>query len=443
MIRKLLVVVLVLTGTGPTFAQQQPAEPTPPAPAAEAPKPPEAPKPAVTIYGTLNVNFQWAEANGATVPANDVKSRTLVSVDSSNIGFKGTTDVAGGLQVTYQCETGAQVNGSAFAGVSLCNRNSRIGLGSVQVGTLFYGNWDTPYKSGIFGTKADDPFYATDVWDFESILTSPGFNTKTSGWVAASNSTITSFAVRNNNTVAFHSASFSGFSLKAAYGANAFKNASGTQDPTLYSVGANYDYGPFSILAGFEQHKDGFGLVAINPATALAFGATVANTAGTPTAALHTTDNAWHVGAGYEQKWGESAGATTLGALLEQLSYEQKDAIAGQVKKFDRIAWQVTLKHRVGPHELRGRYSMAEKGNCTVVGGPCSTDGYGASSFAVGYAYFLAKTAQVYLHYTRIQNDKHAQYSFGTAGPFGAAGQPTVPAGADPQALGLGMRYSF
>ncbi len=448
-IRKLLAAFASAALATAALAQQtekQPAEPPSPG---QPPQATEAFKLPFTIYGTLNVNLQWTKAEGATNPAQSVKSRTAVSTDSSNIGIRGTFDVLGGLKVVYQCETSAALNGVSPAGI--CGRNSRIGLSSPAYGTLFYGNWDTPYKATIFTTKADDPFYATDVWDFESIMTLPGFNTKTSGWVTGSNTPVASFAIRLNNTVAYHSPTWSGLSFKLAYGADYFKNASGTQDPTLYSAAVNYDRGPLSVGAAYENHHDGFGLVAINPAVGgtgataansanSTFGATIGNTVGTATVARHSTDQAWHVAAGYELGW--TAGTTTVAAMIEQLNYEQSDAPDGAVKKYDRFAWQVSARHRIGNNELKARFSQAAKGNASLAGGAAAdTSGYGAWDLAVGYAYWVAKTGQVYLNYTIIQNQRRAQYTFGTAGSPAVAG--ATPAGADPMALGLGIRYGF
>jgi predicted porin len=62
----------------------------------------------VTIYGTLNVNFENFESNGASpigsIPGNsfvtgtgvNVSSRNQVTSNSSNIGFKGQEDLGGG-----------------------------------------------------------------------------------------------------------------------------------------------------------------------------------------------------------------------------------------------------------------------------------------------------------------------------------------------------------
>jgi len=419
----------------------------------------------VTVYGTANVNLQSTEASGATSATSNVKSRLGVSVDSSNVGVRAALKVNDMLSGVAQCETSANVDG--IAGAVLCNRNSRVGLtftyddGKKTIGTLFYGNWDTPYKAAAYGTKADDPFGNTDVFDAASIVQSPGFNTKTGAYSVASNTVVTSFALRAQNAVAFHSGVFpGGLSFRLHYTTNEFK-ASGSpvgavlQNPELYSAAVNWESGTLipmaacSAFGAWEQHKDGFGLLGINPAPATGaytlnrFGATAANSAGTATAALHTTDTGLRFGAGCEVPL--TPVTITVGGVYEMLTFEQSAAVTGSLKKYDRNAWHAGLKlvfPWVFPIEIRGRYSVADKGSASIAGGAASsTTDYGASMLAAGAAIHLAPTLQVYAFYTQITNDRNAQYTFGTAGAAAVAG--ATPVGADPQAFGLGARMAF
>jgi hypothetical protein len=131
-----------------------------------------APAPLYQIYGTLNLNMQYIDAYGSSnfgaTPGRFMSGRMALSTDSSNIGIRGTADTGkGGIGVVYQCETSANLDGEGVSGI--CNRNSRIGIGS-DFGTLFYGNWDSPYKALAYGTKADDPFGNTDVYDAAAII---------------------------------------------------------------------------------------------------------------------------------------------------------------------------------------------------------------------------------------------------------------------------------
>ena len=307
------------------------------------------------------MNFQWTQAKGATNCAQSVEPRTAVSTDSTTLGIRGTFDVGEVLQVMYQCETSAAINGLSVSGI--CNRNGRVGLSSTAWGTVFYGNWDKPYQAMAYRTKADDPFFAKDVYGFASILSSPGFNDKGGGWATASNTVTIGFDIRSNSTVAYFSPKWAGVSFKALYADDPWKNASGTQDPVLYLGVVNYDRGPLSVNASYELAHDGFGLLGINAAAALAFGATATNTAGSDTTANHTNDSAFRIGAGHQ---------------------------------FD-----------------------------------C----------ALGYAYLLAASAQVYVHGVTIPNSQNAQYTFNTGGSSAVAG--ATPRSADPVAIGLGIRYAL
>lgn len=434
--KSLIAAALVFTTPLRAFAQAEakPAEPAPEPPAAARPVEPKA---LVTVYGTLNVNLQLTQAKGASSPAADVKGRFAVSTDSSNVGVRGGLDVNEWVGAVYQCEISANLNGISPSGI--CNRNSRLGI-TGKWGTLFYGNWDTPFKAIAYGTKADDPFLNTDVFGYNAIMGSPGFNYRSSGWSTASNTATAGFDVRANNSVVYHSPRWQGLSAKLVYAADMFENPSGTQDPQLYGAAINWDYGPVSVMAGYELHSDGFGLVAINGAAGSAFGSTAANTAGTGTQAISSADSAWRVGAGYQLD--SPAGATTVGALFDQLTLKQGGAAAGAVTEYKRNAWQVSIKHRVGKHELRGRYDQASAGDCALKGAAiCSTAGYGANNFAVGYAYYFTGAFQAYLSYMRINNQYNAQYTPSIGGSSAVAG--STPKGADPQALGLGARLAF
>mgnify|MGYP001499091698 CR=1 FL=1 len=117
--------------------------------AQQAAPPAAAAAPLYQIYGTLNLNLQYVEItqpfSTSVATGTNATGRFAVSTDSSNIGIRGTADTGQfGLSVVYQCESSAALDGDAAAGI--CGRNSRLGL-SHEYGTLFYGNWDTPFKS--------------------------------------------------------------------------------------------------------------------------------------------------------------------------------------------------------------------------------------------------------------------------------------------------------
>ena len=421
-----------------------------PAPAAS----PAAPKAGVTLYGTLNGNFQITQAKGATNAADSVASRNAVSIDSSNVGVKAQAELLNGFGVTAQCETGASFDGLDTK--ALCNRNSRVGVTS-PYGTLFLGNWDTPLKSATYGTRVDDPFLNTDVFGYQGIIGSPGFNYRSGGGTSAAGaapkgavanpagSVVSGFDVRAGNSVAYHSPKLYGASARVQYSSSEFASKDGKFKPQLFSVAASYEWSGLSIVAAYERHDDWYGLAGLNSPASLdtpvtvkaspAFGATAGNTAD-----HSSVDWAWRAGAGYQLD--TAAGATTVSVLVDQLTFGQENAAANAVKEYKRLAWQIAAKHRYGGHELRARFDAADAGDAKLVGGAAaSTDGYGAKQFTVGYAYHLSKAAQAYLSFTRIVNERNAQYTLTIGGSPAVAGK--TPKGADPQAVGLGLRYSF
>jgi hypothetical protein len=203
-------------------------------------------------------------------------------------------------------------------------------------------------------------------------------------------------------------------------------------------------------VGAYENHEDGFALSTMNVGAAAplaatrTFNATAAN--GT---AAHTEDSAWRVGAGYELQW--AGGATTPGFVFEQVKFLQGSGAAGSIAEYSRYAWSANLKHRTGAHELRARFDKANDGDCKLVGqtvaGACSTADYGSKMYSLGYAYYFAKTTQVYLQWSHILNERKAQYTFSTAGVAAVTGttgvRGTTLPGQDPQALALGIRHAF
>jgi predicted porin len=429
---KKLLAALALTLTTTALAQA-------PAAPAEAPK-----APLYTIYGTLNVNLQYTGAGDVTpIPAglfpgfsqsgDDVSSRFAVSTDSTNIGIRGTLDATEALKVVYQCETAANLDGVGAAGI--CGRNSRVGLSGAW-GTLFYGNWDTPFKAGTYGTKADDPFGNTDVFGFQGIMGSPGFNTRSGSFNGAAIGTggVAGFDLRAANSVAYWTPKFSGLSAKMQWSVNEFETANGLVSPTLLGAAVNYDVDGLSLVASAEYHEDAFGLRVINdpPGTDGPYN----------TSSRASKDMAWRLAAGYELPLGP--GAFTVLGMFEQLRYKQdKAAGVNDLKDYDRMAWLLGAKFRMGPHEFRARYAQALEPNCSISDGTdCgSMSDFKAQQFALGYAFYLAKSTQLYASYTQITNDDAASYTLTIGGSPAVAG--ATPLGADPMALGVGIRYAF
>src|ERR1700674_4722990 len=415
----------------------------------------------VQIYGTLNVDFENVQTSGATavspLPAGQLgatptgvnsSSRNRVTSNSSNIGFKGVEDVGGGLSVVFQVESAVGVDnqatfsantasGSAVGG-GFATRNTNVGVVG-PFGTVFYGQWDTPYKA-ISG--AVDPLYFTGIAYTGAIIGTPGFGigpvtngnvTLNAAGTAFANTANASFERRQGNSVQYWTPNFDSLSAKVAYSTNEGKTASSgtlTQiNPSIWSANFEYEKGPLYLGYGYELHKDYFGLGAIVPA---AQAIPVAASGGSPAAS--SRDTGLKVVARY------GFGTTRLGVIYEQLKYEQQNSIAAATafQSYTRNAYAFTATHEIGPGTFRGLYARAQSGSCSLAGGgACLTSGLGARQYSLGYSYTFSKRTDLYGFYTRVANDPNATYQFANAAGIGAA------AGAANVGYLLGIRHTF
>jgi predicted porin len=350
----------------------------------------------VTIYGTLNGDLESVKAEGATGSGTNLPARNRLSSNASNVGFRGSEDLGGGLKVIFQVESSVAFD-SAPAGNTFASRNSNVGL-TGGFGTLSYGNWDTPFK---IASSRLDPFGNTGIGGHSSIIG----NSQITGPNAPAGNSF-SFQRRQNNSVQYWTPNFSGFSSRLAYSANEERTA--TRNPSLWSFSADYENGPLYVGLSYEEHRDYL--------------------------AAGTKDKGSKVGAGY----------TLFGATRVMLAYERLEYEPTTSTNLRRNAWFAAVNHQIGNHTLRAAYIKADDstGNATTaVGGagaptPVNSGQTGASQWIVGYGYRLSKRTELYALYSRLRNDQAAAYDFST----NAIGTAT---GADPTGFGAGIKHTF
>src|SRR5437867_1493372 len=69
----------------------------------------------VQIYGTANVDVESVRATGAASGIN-FPSRTRVTSNSSNLGFRGTEDLGSGLNAWFQIESAVNFDSGTTSG---------------------------------------------------------------------------------------------------------------------------------------------------------------------------------------------------------------------------------------------------------------------------------------------------------------------------------------
>src|SRR5258706_8645715 len=129
----------------------------------------------VTIYGTLNADVESVKAEGGS--GTKFSSRSRVTSNSSNIGFRGTEDLGQGFGAFFQVESSVNIDSGTSSGF-WASRNSGVGLRSNDYGQVLLGQWDSPYK---FATSRIDPTADTGIAAYSGIMGGTGSITARQG----------------------------------------------------------------------------------------------------------------------------------------------------------------------------------------------------------------------------------------------------------------------
>jgi predicted porin len=333
------------------------------------------------LYGRLNLGVE-----DMRVHADDRASSLRLSNYRSVFGVRGSEDLGGGLALLFQVEGTLSPDTGAGA---VAARDTRVGLEG-RWGTLFAGNWTTPYNAA---SAALDPFYPTTA-GYMSIM---GNGSAASADNASDTS---SFDRRQRNSLHYWSPAWRGFSLRLARGLNEERPASGAR-PSLGSGALQFQDGGLYAALAYERHHDyrGPGL----------------------------DDHAIKLAASYQ------FGALRLAAAAEQLHYE---TASGTLERMD---YYLSLTRQFGRHGLRFGIARAAdgKGESTEkVGFVRAGAGTGAVHATVGYEYALSKRSSLFAFYTRLRNDSRGVTDFAINGLEGGPG-------ATASGTALGMRHAF
>ena len=156
----------------------------------------------VTLYGILDtgIEFNNVKTAGGT-------NYSTVGLDSGNMsgsrwGMKGTEDIGGGTQVTFQLESGFQVtNGYSNQSQRLFGRRAFLGLQNASWGMVRVGRGPT-IATDMFQGAHSDPFgYAFGPFQLGNISTETN-------------------TYRTDNQVGYMSPVFAGFQIGAGYSFN-------------------------------------------------------------------------------------------------------------------------------------------------------------------------------------------------------------------------------
>lgn len=209
--KKTLIALAVLAASGTAFAQST-----------------------VTLYGVVDMGYNTTKlSTGSTINA---KTAGIAAIQSgSRLGFKGTEDLGGGLKANFTVEMGIDPTEARLdsATSGLFNRQSFVGLEG-GFGVLNIGRQYTLIH-GIQGAM------------------DPNVNAIQAGWLPGLTN-----SVRSDDTIAYTSPSFSGFTASVATsmaGSETSTAAGATKAGDATSIGATYTSGPLSVRVVSETIK--------------------------------------------------------------------------------------------------------------------------------------------------------------------------------------------
>jgi predicted porin len=433
--KMLLVLAGVLGGSGLAFADES----------------------TVLIYGTLIPFFDNARTSGASaagstgstmVPAAaftgvNASSRNRLTSGTSNIGFRGSEPLGNNLKAIYQVENPIPLDGDPGPN-TWAGRNSMVGLQG-GFGTIFFGNWDTPYKWAALTTGF---LRGLTPADYSNTFQNPGFRvpvtTTQSGRVGSGGTAPAdaAFNRRQGNSVQYWSPNLAGFSLRLDYSADEGKTQPTATvpeiDPTIYSAWLEYANGPVMVRYSYEQHKDYFGLSSIAGPTATVPFLLAPGASGPGNANTSSKDE------GNELILILQLANWKIVGAYERLKYHNDDSTVGRINEYKRDSWYAIVQPRFGQHQIWLMYGQARDGDCEIVGGAsCSTDGLGAKEYTIGYSYDLSKRTTLFAQYYVVDNDSSASYGIFPSVPTAAGGIGATAVGSDTRAFGVGIQHLF
>jgi predicted porin len=266
----------------------------------------------VTLYGVIDEGIDYVNNSGGHSLWR-MRDGTYDGVYGSRWGLKGSEDLGGGLSAIFKLEAGFSTeNGQSRQGGREFGRQAYVGLSHAQFGTVTFGR---QYDSVV---------------DYLQPLTAPG---QLAGpLVHAGDIDNTDNSFRVDNSVKYASPKIGGFTFGGLYSFTN-TNAPGRGTTGLWSVGANYAFGPLSVAGAY--------LYAKNPALLLTDGNYVGNTTG---AAIGATGPFSYVGnPANEQVFGAALnytlGSATLGIDYTNTKFNDANGTNGTVRFDNYEAW--------------------------------------------------------------------------------------------------------
>jgi predicted porin len=227
----------------------------------------------VTLFGGADLGYR-----NVTTGANKFSGMSQDGIYSSRLGFMGTEDLGGGMKANFHFEGGMNPDVGTASGFNF-TRKSIIGLaggfGEVRFGRDYTPLFTVAGVADPFGTNGVGSSYnlANAVTTSNVVATAGSFATAQAAaaatvpasTVAAGAVYADPNAVRANNSIAYYTPSFGGFTVSGMYSFGGENTNLAKAAGTMTSVKLAYANGPLTIALANQVTKGG---VATGGATA-------------------------------------------------------------------------------------------------------------------------------------------------------------------------------
>jgi predicted porin len=383
----------------------------------------------IALYGTFHTAVELISLakNGATV-ANTDDSQTRLADQTSKLGFKTKLDLGNGSFALGQVESRFYLgsNGSNTDNkAELGGRNTFVGVGSSDAGTLRLGRYDNAYKlsSKLIGPLRDNLNDATDDTGDKQILNRLG--------------------ARQGDLVAYESPNWGGFTALVSYnlGKDSTGSISGNKGDDLakytaatdlmnqMSIGLGYKAGDFSV---------GLGTTTVTNAAWQLDGsssASVKNYRGNQELSAYQLGASYKLG-GFKVGFVTERTASKLSGGFKLSTNAAGTVVQGAALAFDQNQTTngLVLGYKSGAYTVEARYAVADDVSGSVNGANVATD-TGATQYGVALAYQWHKNVQIIGSITSVDNKKNSKFT--TASGFSLSN------GVDMQQVAVGIAATF
>ena len=341
----------------------------------------------VSVYGKINMDFESVKNDKTTVATTDNSVNRILS-NASRFGVKGSEALGDDLAAIWQLEVQVDPTGSSGGTPFNGTRNSNVGLKG-GFGTIFMGNWDTPYK---LARNKLELFDNATIFTATSMVGRTGANNAANTAVTAVN-----FNTRQAQVIQYWSPNMGGFQGMIAYSPDSVATA--TANKTKLSLSGTYDDKVLYGALAYEIRPDQTTASMDDKATRL-------------------------VGA---YKFGDGQ----IGLMYEHLSVGTAAATSESQRN-----WELSGSYKFGNSNIGAFY--AKNGN---LGARANTS---ADMYSLRYGYSFSKRTELYGAYTRLNNDASANYStLGTTAATVGAVAAAATAGTNQSGFGVGMIHTF